>query len=212
MATLSTSAILMFSYFRNLKATVFGKRMKNTVNTVSSAYQSSVDKLRAHTSLIFDFDTTTMVIDSSANCIIWRDEEDFEPDSYREFSPEEAQGISTVCGEGFPKGMGTLHVGWYDDNDKYHHVALAGALYKPSSPVNILGVYAFSWIIEDYEERDTRIDSSGQKSISSWNHGKFKRPFLHSDTRLPELPVNDGYSKFHRFCIFIERVHPIKQQ
>ena len=212
MMLLSTSAILLVSYFRIFKATVFGKHLKHNIKAVSAAYQSAVDKLGAHMSLIFDSDTTTMVIDNSANCIIWRDKEDFEPDSYREFSPEEAQGIATACGEGFPKGMGTLRVDWYDDNDRYHHFALAGALHIPSSPVNILGICAFSRIIEDYEERGTRIDSSGQESIFSWNHGKFRRSFPHSDAGLPELPVNDGYSKFHRFCHFVETIQPIKQQ
>ena len=147
-----------------------------------------------------------MVIDNSANCIIWRDKEDFEHDSYREFSPEEAQGISTARGKGFPKGMGTLCVGWYNDNDRYHHFALAGALHIPFSPVNILGICAFSRIIEDYAERGSRIYSSGQESIFSLNHGKFQRSFPHSDAGLPELTVNDGYFKFHWFCNFVERI------
>ena len=179
---------------------------------MSAAYQSSVEKLCAHTSLIFDSNRTIMVIDNSANCIIWKDKADFDPDTYREFSSEEAQSITTACGEGFSRGIGTFQVGWYDDNNQYHHFSLAGALHIPSSPVNILRICVFSRIIEDYEERGTRIDSSGQESIFSWNHGKFIRSFPHSVSGLPELPVNDEYSKFHRFCNFIERIQPIKQQ
>ena len=153
-----------------------------------------------------------MVIDNSANYIIWRDKEDFEPDSYQEFSPEEVQGISTACAEGFPKGIGTLRVGWYNDNDKYHHFTLAGALHIPSSLVNILGISAFSRIIGDYEDRGTRIGSSGQESIFSWHCGKFRRSFPHLDAGLPELPVDNGYSKFHLFCNFVEKIQPITKQ
>ena len=161
MAVLSTGVTLVCSCLRILKVTVFGQRIKHHLRAVSVAYQSSVEKLYAHTSLIFDSDTTTMVIDNSANCIIWKDKVDFDPDTYREFSAEEAQSITTACGEGFSRGIETPQVGWYDNNNQYHHFSLAGTLHIPSSPVNILGICVFSRIIEDYEDRGTRIDSSG---------------------------------------------------
>ena len=53
MMIVSTSAVLMVSYFRILKATVLGKRLKNNFKAVSAAYQSAIDKLGSQTSFIF---------------------------------------------------------------------------------------------------------------------------------------------------------------
>ena len=29
---------------------------------------------------------------------------------------------------------------------------------------------------------------------------------------MPELPVNDGYTKFYKFCNFIEHIQPVSKQ
>ena len=76
----------------------------------------------------------------------------------------------------------------------------------------MLGISAFSKSIGDYDTKGTRINSSGQESIFSWNNNAFQRSFSHSEANMPELPVNDGYTKFYKFCNFIEHIQPISKQ
>ena len=78
--------------------------------------------------------------------------------------------------------------------------------------MNILGISAFSKIIGDYESKGTRINSSGQDSVLTWDHGRYQITFQHSDANMPALPVNDGFSKFHTFCNFVDKINPIKAQ
>ena len=82
----------------------------------------------------------------------------------------------------------------------------------PDSPVNILGISTFSKIIGDYESKGTRIILSGQDSVLTWDHGKYQRTFQHSDANMPALPVNNGFSKFSKFCNFVDRINPIKAE
>ena len=80
--------------------------------------------------------------------------------------------------------------------------------YIPDSPGNILGISAFSKCIGDYESRGTRINLLWQDLVFSWNNGQYTRPFSHCNSNMPILSVNDGYTKFHRFCNFIDRINP----
>jgi len=82
----------------------------------------------------------------------------------------------------------------------------------PDSPVNILGLSCFSKIMGDYKSKGTRINSSGQDSIFTWDHGKYKRTFVHSDSNMPALPINNGFSTFNKFCNFVESIHPMRNQ
>ena len=109
-------------------------------------------------------------------------------------------------------GIGDLNIGWYDDNGKYHSFVLKDVFHIPSSPVNVLGLSAFSKSIGAYDTKGTRIDSSGQESIFSWDNKTYHRSISHSDANMPELSVNDGYAKFHRFCNFVESIQPISKQ
>ena len=49
-------------------------------------------------------------------------------------------GIMSATGEAIPVGFGTLGIGWYDDDLKYHTFRLPNAYHAPESPVNILGL------------------------------------------------------------------------
>ena len=73
----------------------------------------------------------------------------------------DSAGIASAVGSGQPAGIGKLRIGWTDDNGKYHQYILDHVYHIPDSPVNILGISAFSKLIGDYETQGTRINSSG---------------------------------------------------
>ena len=161
---------------------------------------------------VFDADSDTIVVDNSANCIIWRHKRNFVQSTYTKLDPSLRPNISTASGPGSPVAIGDLNLGWYDDSGQYHNFVLKNAFHIPKSPVNVLGLSAFSKSIGDYNSGGTRINSSGTESIFSWNNNKCQRSFSHSEADMPELPVNDGYSKFHKFCNFIEHIQPVTKQ
>ena len=93
-----------------------------------------------------------------------------------------------------------------------HDFVLTEVLNIPSSPVNVLGLSAFSKIIGDHDTKGTSVDLSGSDSIFTWDSKKYRHSFTHSEANMPELLVNDGFSRFHRFCNFIDTIQPIKRQ
>ena len=78
--------------------------------------------------------------------------------------------------------------------------------------MNILGLSSFSKIVGDYNTGGTRINLSGKDSIFTWDHGQFSRMFSHSESNMPEMPVNDGYSRFYKLCSFLQKYQPVHQQ
>ena len=160
----------------------------------------------------FDGDTNSIVVDNSANCIIWKHKSSFIQKSYIKLNAVDLPPISTASGSGLPAGIGDVPIGWYDDEGKYHNFLLKGVYHVPDSPVNILGLSCFSRIVGDYKHKGTRINSSGQDSIFIWDNGKYKRTFVHSDSNMLALPVNNGDSTYHKFCNFIEKLHPMRNQ
>ena len=117
-------------------------------------------------------------------------------------------GIETVHGNGVSAGIGTLQIGWYDDYGKFHDHLITDGFHMPDSSVNVLGVPAFSEHIGDYEEEGTKITSSSESSVFSWDNGTYKRTFTHPDSSLPEISVNNGFSSFHKLCNFVDKVTP----
>ena len=89
---------------------------------------------------------------------------------------------------------------------------LKDAFHIPNSAVNVIGISELSKNIGDFKSKGTRINSSGQDSILTWNNKQYSRSFVHSDSCLPEMSVNDGYSKFYRFCNLIDRIQPVDRQ
>ena len=166
-------------------------------------------KLRSE---VFDEDSDTIIVDNSANCIIWRHKKNVVPESYVAIKSDEACGVSSAVGNGQPKGVSDLNIGWKDDDGKFHSFVKPKVFHIPKSPVNILGVSAFLKAIGDFDRKGTRINSSGQDSIFSWNNGQFYKMFTHSLSDMPEMTVNDGYAAFHRFCNFIESMYPLNRQ
>ena len=160
----------------------------------------------------FDTDSATVVVDNSANCMIWKNKEDFIPKTYKAISNSNVPMIDTAAGSGLPIAVGSVPVAWYDDDGVYHKFVLTDVFHVPDSPVNILGISAFSKIVGDYETKGTRINSSGTDSILTWDNEKYSRSFSHSSANMPALTVNDGFSVYHKFCNFIETIQPIQRQ
>ena len=153
----------------------------------------------------FDVDSDTMVIDNLANCIIWKNKTAFNPSTYVRLDSKKAvAAVNTATGEGLPVGIGDVTVGWYDDDGTYHNYVLKGVFHVPDAPVNILGISSFSKIIGDYQNKGTQKNSSGQDSIFTWDNGRFTRTFVHSVSNMPAMLINDGFSKFFKFCNFID--------
>ena len=169
------------------------------------------DNIKPVENISFDTDSDRFVVDNSANCIIWKNKTDFVPTTYIKTN-NASVGITTAVGTAFPLGIGSIRVGWYDDNKKYHNFILKGVFHVPNSPVNVLGLSTFSKQMQDYHSHGTSIKSFGKKSIFVWNNEKYQRTFHHSESNMPELPVNDGYSSFHRLCNYLETIQPIFKQ
>ena len=150
----------------------------------------NMDSLRSE---VFDADSDTVIVDNSANCIIWRHKKTFLPGTYVPLQSSDTPGVNTAAGTGVPIGYGDLPISWKDDDGKVHDFVLTEVLHIPSSPVNVLGLSAFSKIIGDYHTKGTRVDSSGSDSIFTWDNKKYRRSFTHSEANMPELPVNDGF-------------------
>ena len=211
-ASLTVIIIISTGYARILqkKFSYCGNNKKNIRNhEVFQSIQRNGAKIKSQ---LFDTDSSTIIVDNSANCIIWNNKSGFDPDSYISLANDLKSGITSATGEGVPVGIGTLVIGWYDDDHKFHNFRLQNAYHVPQSPVNILGLSAFSKIIGDYRIGGTRINSSGKDSVFTWDHGKYTRTFVHSESHMPELPVNDGYSTFHKMCNFIDKFQPIYEQ
>ena len=161
---------------------------------------------------VFDGDSDTIIVDNSANCIRWRYKHNFIQNSYVEVDPKTTYGVASAVGSRSPVGIGDLHIGWNDDDGKYHEFMLPQVFHLPDSPVNILGLSSFSKAIGDYQQKGNRINSSEQESIFSWDHGKFTKSFTNSESNMPEMTENDGYAAFHQFCNFLDKIEPISQQ
>ena len=125
----------------------------------------------------FDSDSDVIIVDNSANCIVWKDKKSFVHESYRKLDKATSPSFDTAAGVGNAVGIGDLEISWKDDDGKNHQFKLHNVYHIPDYPVNILGLSAFSKCIGDYETRGTRINSSGKDSIFTWNNGKYKRTF-----------------------------------
>jgi len=212
LAVIATTGMCMYGY-KN-KFWKFQQQKSSTQHQIhASVYQSKKDGSSLESKAIsFDADSSTIIVDNSANCIIWNAKENFIKESYIKFGSNIDSGIATAVGSGSPVGMGTLRIGWDDDDGKFHKYEIKGVYHVPTSPVNILGLSVFSKSIGDYDQKGTRINSSGQDSVFIWDHLKYTKTFQHSEAHMPEMVVNNGYSKFHRICNYLDFINPISSQ
>ena len=82
----------------------------------------------------------------------------------------------------------------------------------PNSCTNVLGVPEFSQILGDYQCEGTQINSSGKSSIFTWDDHKYVCHFKHPASSLPEMIVNNGFSKYHCFCCVVNKISPASAQ
>ena len=179
-AFLTVMIILSTGYIRIIQKK-FSHCGSNKTNKMRphEAFQSIQKNSVKIKSQLFDTDSSTIIVDNSANCIIWNDKSGFDPESYISLANDFKSGITSATGEGVPVGIGTLVIGWYDDNYKFHNFSLPNAYHVPQSPVNILGLSYFSKIMGDYQIGGTRINYSGKDSVFTWDHSKYNRTFMH---------------------------------
>ena len=176
-------------------------RIRTVMNTANTADKNI-------TLQSFDSDSDTIIIDNSANCIVWKQIMDFIDSTYQEISQDLGTTVNTVHGKGMPIGIGTIQIGWYDDYGKYHGFELPDIYHMPNSCTNNLGVPEFSRIIGDSKHEGTGINSSAMSSVFTWNDQQFVRHFKHPASHLPEMTVNDGFSIFQKFCNVIDKIVP----
>ena len=65
---------------------------------------------------VFDGDSDTIIVNNSANCIIWKHKQNFIQNSYVEIEPKTTYGVTSAVGSRSPVGIGDLRIGW-NDND-----------------------------------------------------------------------------------------------
>ena len=148
-------SVLLMTVWQGYKRIKKAKHFKKTSAVFQSQNNGNGAKLRLE---VFDGDSDTIIVDNSANCIIWRHKKNFSPSSYTKLNPGTTCGVSSAVGKGSPVGVGDLNIGWKDDNGKYHKFLIPQVFHIPDSPVNILGVGAFSKAIGDYNCKGTRIN------------------------------------------------------
>jgi hypothetical protein len=106
--------------------------------------------------------------------------------------------VATIGGKNSrPSGIGTVKWSWLDDAGQTHKYELQDVYYFPQSPVNILSVTEFAKFLNDGE--GTGIDTKAHYSRLYWDNNKFSRRFHHSDSNLPEMPINCGKGAFAWF-------------
>ena len=142
----------------------------------------------------FDIDTDFVSYDNSANMHICNNKKMFT--HYCNLT--DVQNVATIGGKNSkPTGIGTIKWSWWDDNGTTHQYELQDVYYFPQSPVNILSVTEFAKFLKD--EHGTEIDTKALYSRLHWDRNKFSNWFNHSDSNLPEMPINSRNGAFAWF-------------
>ena len=96
-----------------------------------------------------------------------------------------------------PKGIGTVK--WYgtDDEEKLYTKELNNVIYLTESIVNTLSETALTESMKYYE--GTWVLTKRKYSIFNLDFRRYKKIIAHSENCLPELDIQDGFSKFARF-------------
>jgi len=139
----------------------------------------------------FDTDSTTFIMDNSANCHICHERSLFIGEIKPLPNNNHHLHVRTASGSTAPKGYGTVQIHIRDDNGHKHRISLHDTFYFPDSPVNILGVTAYAKQLDDDE--GTYILTKAKHSVFVWDHSKHCRTFHHPPHSLPELTVNEGF-------------------
>ena len=179
-AVLTATIVILSDYIRILKTKTRQSNRLKEHHALITVFQSIKKNASNVKSRMFDTDSNMIIIDISANCILWNDISDSDTNTYIPIENKLNAGITSATGQAVPVGIGTLENGWYDDDRRYHAFKLPNVYHVPNSPVNILGLSSFSKIVGDYNAGGTRINYSRKDSVFTWDHGQFSRTFTHS--------------------------------
>ena len=81
--------------------------------------------------------------------------------TYVKLDPRKNCSVTSAVGNGSPIALEDLNIEWRDDNGNYHNFLIPIVFHIPDSPVNILDLSAFSKAKGDFQNKGTRINSSG---------------------------------------------------
>ena len=171
-AVLTATIVILSGYIRILKTKTMQSNCFKVHQALTTVFQSIKKNVSNIKSQMFDTDSNTIIVDNSANCILWNKISDFNANTYIPIGNKMNAGITSATGQAVPVGIGTLEIGWYDDDRQYYAFKLPNVYHVPNSPVNILGLSSFSKIVGDYNAGGTRIYSSGEDSVFTWGSWK----------------------------------------
>ena len=137
-------------------------------------FQTTKEYMLNKTPCTFYSDTDVIIVNNSANCIVWTHKRLYIPITCRVLNTKSSPSIDTAAGQGSVVGIGDIKISWLDDFGKKHQFTFTDVFHIPNSPVNVLGISTFSNIIGDYESKGTQINSSGQDSVLTWDNGRYQ--------------------------------------
>ena len=136
MAILATVAVFVTMWIA--QKNICSNKNKCTLDCGSKAFLSSKNKKGANLrSEVFDGDSDTIIVDNSANCVIWKHKKNFVPETYVALDKNNMIGVASAVGSGVPIAIGDLNIGRRDDNGQYHKFVIQKVFHIPDSPVNI---------------------------------------------------------------------------
>ena len=100
--------------------------------------------------------------------------------------------VSTVGGDSYPAGEGTVKWSWRNNDGRAHTYLLPNCRYYPNLLACILSPTQFGLHLHDCD-RGTGIDSGIHSSKFYWSNQKFRRTIQHTSF-MPRLPINDTAS------------------
>ena len=177
-----------------------------TSQVFTTIYALSSNDVQPANHVSWDSDSTTAVLDNSANTHIWNSLDDFVEGTLKYFDDDDQVGVLTIDKSTVrPVGIGTVIVGITVHDGSLEKVALTDCLFFPSSPVKIISVTALASQFND--EDGTWIKTHWRRSTFTWDHAKHTIEFLHPTSKLPMLQVNLGFSKLSSFCSLFDSVN-----
>ena len=155
--------------------------------------------------LTFDSDSTTCILDNSANTHIWNRRQDFVPGSLKKLN--DGPGVATVgSSTSSPRSIGDVSDSWIDNSGLRHQHILTNVLFFPDSPVSIFSVTCFSKQLHD--EEGTWIKTKQHTSRFTWENNQFGLDVIHPSCDIPTLSVNINYASFQSYCSFVSTISP----
>ena len=110
-AILAALIVIFHGYMKILRNTSSQLSNSNDQHAFTTVFQSLQKKGTMIKSQVFDTDSNTIIVDNSANCILWNDLRDFDPNTYVPIGNKMNAGITSATGQAVPVGIGILEIG-----------------------------------------------------------------------------------------------------